>query len=457
MSESNTSPEPAPARGFSSRDILTALLIAAVVAMGFKVFYLDGVADQTSKDAPKASQAGTSQNSPSDSNYTPTEPTKLVSQHLPQVAVIGQKDGPAGSTEVFIQVPGVTNMQSVYVLDDNKTVLSGVVLPPIDGGAVPGGQLEMPTGQPTVNPRAKRPDGEAVRRMLDGQSVTPAASKTPENANTESPTPYNPGQKAPESQGATADRNSQKVPAPAPIEPRSKSTAPSHNATAGDSSNDSASSAQSAPGSNGQSDQAKAIPSRSEYQSAVSKTIDTHPTISAVRGSGEGETDAKQQQERYYEAVSSMPAVTQGDGKRDLYAFFDPNCPVCHELYSDVLEYVGSGELTVHWIPAAVFSQEPSSIGVSAQILHTLETKGNEAALSMLEATLSDKDGAAKVFGNFTPDRHSAYVEQVTLGTSLMAVAKPATPLLVFKNQSGNLVVDSGIPSPGWVAQIASK
>jgi hypothetical protein len=87
---------------------------------------------------------------------TPDSAAEAVVQRLPQVAVIGQKEGPAGTTEVFIQVPGVMNMQSVYVLSDGKTVISGFVLPDMEKGGVPGGQLEMPTGQPSVNPSEQR-------------------------------------------------------------------------------------------------------------------------------------------------------------------------------------------------------------------------------------------------------------------------------------------------------------
>ncbi|MFB2350891.1 hypothetical protein, partial [Priestia megaterium] len=77
---------------------------------------------------------------------------RAVQNTLPSVAIIGQKAGPSGTTEVFIQVPGVLNMQSVYVLSDGKTVISGVVVPPVENG-FPGGALTLPDGNASVNPR----------------------------------------------------------------------------------------------------------------------------------------------------------------------------------------------------------------------------------------------------------------------------------------------------------------
>ena len=43
-------------------------------------------------------------------SVTPTSAVEAVRDRLPQVAILGEKEAPAGMTEVFIQVPGVLNM-----------------------------------------------------------------------------------------------------------------------------------------------------------------------------------------------------------------------------------------------------------------------------------------------------------------------------------------------------------
>ncbi|MHB1666756.1 MAG: thioredoxin fold domain-containing protein [Thiomonas sp.] len=59
--------------------------------------------------------------------------------------------------------------------------------------------------------------------------------------------------------------------------------------------------------------------------------------------------------------------IAEGQGKRALYIFFDPNCPYCHKLYGMLRAEVGKDDLQFRWIPLGMLT--PSSLPKAAAIL----------------------------------------------------------------------------------------
>jgi len=369
---------------------------------------------------------------------------RAVQATLPSVAILGQKDGPAGSTEVFIQVPGVLNMQSVYVLQDGKTVISGVIVPPIKNG-FPGGQLELPSGQASVDPRAPRKNVEQVNQVL---GVAPASEPiaTPRNETFSVP-------ELPREEPVQQTETVQEVPAPA--------LTANERADAAERAQRTSTANASAPA----SPQPKAADSNNDrvieslgdlaetgsFSDAVRTKLANDPDITFLRGLA-GQDD---QPTEYLNLVKTLPAVTQGDAEKSIYVMFDPNCPVCHRYYAELQPMVNSGVLEVHWIPAIVFSDDRSSLTASAALLAELQREGGNPG-DMLKAMMTERDFTAKIDSAPNVDRLVPYLDPVVKNTALMAMVRATTPLVVFENTQGELAVNAGIPDPGYESLIRS-
>lgn len=56
--------------------------------------------------------------------------------------------------------------------------------------------------------------------------------------------------------------------------------------------------------------------------------------------------------------VAGDTVLTEGsaDAEKELWVFFDPNCPHCHTIWETTRSFIESGELKVHWMPVAFLS-----------------------------------------------------------------------------------------------------
>lgn len=56
--------------------------------------------------------------------------------------------------------------------------------------------------------------------------------------------------------------------------------------------------------------------------------------------------------------VSDDTILTEGDedAEKELWVFFDPNCPHCHTIWETTRGFIDSGELKVNWMPVAFLS-----------------------------------------------------------------------------------------------------
>ncbi len=68
--------------------------------------------------------------------------------------------------------------------------------------------------------------------------------------------------------------------------------------------------------------------------------------------------------------LSALPKATwvaDGNGRRAVYVFFDPNCPACQLLYRNLRTLIEPQDLQVRWVPVAIVNA--TSLGKAAAIL----------------------------------------------------------------------------------------
>ncbi|WP_139339094.1 hypothetical protein [Marinobacter lutaoensis] len=391
------------------------------------------------------------------SSPAPEVAIRAVQATLPSVAILGQKEGPAGTTEVFIQVPGVLNMQSVYVLSDGKTVISGVIVPPIKHG-FPGSQLTLPTGQPSVDPRAPRDSVERLNEVL-GVAGPDVGARAGTNDDFSVPALPRSGAK-----DGNISAGGDLVPAP-------EVGAASQAQTSGraDSAPEVPGSAVASPGPVSEKKASgTSAPSGDEEDLVIESLDDVAETGSfsrAVRTMLKNDSDIaalrnlagqKEQADEYLKLVKTLPSIKQGNAPKAIYVMFDPNCEFCHRYYQDLQPSIRSGVLEVHWIPAIVKSDNRSSLTASAALLAETQ-RDNGKPLEMLHAVMTDKEYTSRIDNAPNVDRLVPFLEPVVKNTAIMAMVRATTPLVIFENVDGELAINAGIPDPGYESLIRSE
>lgn len=139
--------------------------------------------------------------------------------------------------------------------------------------------------------------------------------------------------------------------------------------------------------------------------------------------------------------LEKAEVVTEGakDANSVLYVFFDPNCFYCNLTWKALQPYEKAG-LQVRWVPVAY--QKPSSVGRAAAIM---ESPDRVAALRENEVNYD----RAHFDGGIKPmDKPQAQLTaQLQANTELMRkFGVPATPLLVWKDNNGNVQIKTGVP-----------
>lgn len=139
--------------------------------------------------------------------------------------------------------------------------------------------------------------------------------------------------------------------------------------------------------------------------------------------------------------LEKADVITEGarDAKSVLYVFFDSNCFYCNLTWKALQPYEKAG-LQVRWVPVAY--QKPSSVGRAAAIM---ESPDRVAALRENEINYDRPhfDGGIKPM-----DKPQAQLTaQLQANTELMRkFGVPATPLLVWKDNNGNVLIKPGVP-----------
>lgn len=148
--------------------------------------------------------------------------------------------------------------------------------------------------------------------------------------------------------------------------------------------------------------------------------------------------------------LQNAAAIPEGTGARVLTIFFDPNCPYCRQLYSDLRPFVGTGGLQLNWVPVAIL--EPSSLGKAAAILQA----GNRLqAFRAMEDHALDPNRPAPAVP--TASQISAKTRQTLKANE--AVLKQAgvyfsVPLVVYRNRAGQPQLLLGAPRDRALAAV---
>jgi len=408
-------------------------------------------------------------------------PGELVAGAMPQVAVMGHRDGPAGTREVMIQVPGVPGPQSVFVLPDGETMIAGrvvdsrlsaysivpEVLAAENKDNTPGEALEkalparsaLSSSEAAISPEATEPLAE------------PAASKTPLTASIPVPevlpsagsmaAPSEPFV-VPPSDGSSHEQvganaaDVQQSPAPTSeqvvgvTEVTEVTETPQVGGDEGGQPKVSDEGSQVASVTPTLEDK-RDLTTHRDFQAEMQRIVREDEVLLSIKN----QSDFAAQQRAYYSAVQNLPSISQGDGDKDLYVFFDPNCPICHSLYKELAADVAAGNLVVHWVPSVVFSNRPSSIISSAKLIEGIQ--GGVENMDRELGRVMTRDGYTDELSAGYTETNNAILQSVVFNTAMMAVARPETPLLVFLGPDGALNIERGIPAPGLLNRIQKR
>jgi len=134
-------------------------------------------------------------------------------------------------------------------------------------------------------------------------------------------------------------------------------------------------------------------------------------------------------------------AIAEGGGHRVVDIFFDPNCPYCRQLYSDLRAWVGKDDLQFRWIAVAILA--PSSLPKAAAILQ---------APDRLQAFRATEDHGLNPNANpgiaparvVTPRTRKALAANEAL--LQRAGIDSAVPLMVFRDKAGKGQLFIGAP-----------
>ncbi|HHM6453940.1 TPA: thiol:disulfide interchange protein DsbG [Pseudomonas aeruginosa] len=75
-----------------------------------------------------------------------------------------------------------------------------------------------------------------------------------------------------------------------------------------------------------------------------------------------------------WKQAEQLKWLAEGDADRVMYAFFDPNCAYCHELWGMLRAPVAAGDVQVRWIPISIL--RASSNELNAAIYQQAATEG---------------------------------------------------------------------------------
>lgn len=145
--------------------------------------------------------------------------------------------------------------------------------------------------------------------------------------------------------------------------------------------------------------------------------------------------------------IESAKVIIDGNeaNKKVIYAFIDPDCIYCHQLWENARPYVG--ETTIKWIPVSILSEE--SLGKAAAML---QAKDPSKMLEEHEKAFKETRGIAPLSKDAIT---MSTAEIISSNTALMQKMKiTGTPAIVYFDDKGGVNVSSGSPSPDVLAKL---
>ena len=167
-------------------------------------------------------------------------------------------------------------------------------------------------------------------------------------------------------------------------------------------------------------------------------------------------SDVKASKKILLAALMDMPGFFVGDGQNEAIVLFDPLCPMCHTMYSDLTDgkFAEKYDLKIKMVPVNLFSKMPQSSYASLYMLgHLLNGKPENA-----KAFFSDL--ARNMSPNqFTVDNQESVLPKavVALNHATMALLQSGqtTPTVVFRDKKNkDIIIINGSPDEQDYADI---
>lgn len=170
-------------------------------------------------------------------------------------------------------------------------------------------------------------------------------------------------------------------------------------------------------------------------------------------GGGTALAAGNQQKSRLEIALAAAPKATwiaQGEGRRELYIFFDPNCAYCPMIYKNLQPLIAPYDLQLRWIPVAML--DATSLSRAAAIL---QAKNSKAALDYNEAHYN----TAAHTGSISEEIPSATTEtRLRANEALLnQVGIPVVPTVLFRGKTGEAMVIQGALSPVALRKVLDR
>lgn len=161
--------------------------------------------------------------------------------------------------------------------------------------------------------------------------------------------------------------------------------------------------------------------------------LNTAPTVASAQAGSP--TDA------VLANIGQATWVAEGQGRRAVYIFFDPNCPACQMLYKNLQPFIHSHDLQLRWVPVAIVNA--TSAGKAAAILQAPDPA---AALRRNEEsyhTDSYRGGIEEDIPTASTERKLRANERL-----LDQLDIPVVPTMLFAGKDRRTVIIQGALSP---------
>ena len=160
--------------------------------------------------------------------------------------------------------------------------------------------------------------------------------------------------------------------------------------------------------------------------------------------------EQKSRNETTLAAAPKATWIAQGQGRRVVYVFFDPNCAYCPLLHKSLHPLIAPYDLQLRWIPVAIL--DATSLGKAAAIM---QAKDPKAALDYNEAHYNMGTHS----GSISEEIPSAATEADLHANEalLNQVGIPVVPTMLFRAKSGEAMVIQGALSPVALRKVLDR
>ncbi len=158
---------------------------------------------------------------------------------------------------------------------------------------------------------------------------------------------------------------------------------------------------------------------------------------------------------KLFDTVGSTSSFLIGkpDAPHQIYVLAEPNCSVCHKLYTDLKPFIKKGDLSVRWIMSAFLRKD--STGKAAAILQAKDPAKMLAKDESEDFNMKTEEGAIKALAS---DKITESTKS-KLKANMEFMAKNGirgTPAVFFMDDKGKAVRIDGYPQQDLKALIST-